>query len=111
MEQEKRYFDRRPLKLPLLISSDKAAAAIDAETRDLGAKGLGITSKDMIPSEGEIKLKVEVPGQRDFLSLLGNVVWSREYFPDGWRAGIALKEQSINLVTFSVLEDMLRNRS
>ncbi|MBU2541827.1 MAG: PilZ domain-containing protein [Candidatus Omnitrophica bacterium] len=107
MQEERRYFDRTGLKLPLFLSSKKVNTELEAEVRDLGAKGLGIFSKDRLPLEGDVDLKVKVPKKGDFLTLAGNVIWSREYFPEGWRAGIALREQSVNLVAFSVLQDML----
>lgn len=107
MQAERRFFDRRPLRLPLIVSLKQDDTVVEAETRDLGAKGLGISSKDRIPSEGEINLRVEIPGKNDFLNLVGNLIWAREYFPDGWRAGVGLKEQSVNLVAFSVLQDMI----
>ena len=108
MRNERRFFDRAPLKLPLLVRLEKDDSVIDAQTEDLGAKGLGISSKDTIPKVGKVKLKVEIPNRDESLNLDGNIVWSREYFPDGWRAGLALKEQSIDLVTFSVLLDKAR---
>ena len=108
MRDERRFFDRAPLELSLLVRLEKDGSVIDAQISDLGAKGLGVVSKDMIPSEGEVKLKVGIPEREDFLNLAGNIVWSKEYFPDGWRAGLALKEQSIDLVTFSMLLDKAR---
>ncbi len=104
--REKRYFDRTLMKLPLIVNLKKDNAVLEAEINDLGAKGLGIFSKGKIPSEGEVKLRVEVPEKKNYINMSGNVIWSKEYFPDGWRAGVALKEQSIDLVAFSVLQDM-----
>ena len=110
MDNDRRYFERVPVKLPLLLRAKEEGSVIEAQTQDLGAKGLGIISKDRIPDEGEVNLRVEVPGQADYLNLAGRIMWAREYFPDGWRAGVGLKEQSINLVTFSVLLDRYLGR-
>lgn len=111
MADERRYFERSALKLPMLVRRVSDNSVFEAESNDLGAKGLGITSKNRIPAEGEVKLQVEIPGESGYLSLAGNIVWSREYYPDGWRAGVGLKEQSINLVTFSVLRDRYLGKS
>jgi Tfp pilus assembly protein PilZ len=108
MKNERRYFERVPVKLPILMRAKSESKVFEAQMQDLGAKGLGITAKDRIPAEGEVNLRVEIPGKPEYLNLAGNVVWAREYFPNGWRAGIGLKEQSINLVTFSVLLDKYR---
>lgn len=111
MTDDRRYFERSALKLPMLIRSVADNSVVDAQTNDLGAKGLGIYSKNRLPQRGEVKLQVEIPGESGYLSLAGNIVWSKEYYPDGWRAGIGLKEQSINLVAFSVLLDRYLGKS
>jgi hypothetical protein len=110
MENERRYFDRILLNLPLRIKTDSPDLELSAESRDLAAKGIGLFSKNKIPQQGPIKIQIKIPGELPLIDLTGQIAWSREYFPDGWRAGVVLREQSVNLVTFAVLlEKCLRS--
>ncbi|MEW6008671.1 MAG: PilZ domain-containing protein [Candidatus Omnitrophota bacterium] len=105
MQDERRLFERLSTKLPAVVRAQTDGSVFEAQIQDLAAKGLGITSRDRIPQEGRVNLRIEIPGQKNYLNLVGQIVWSRENFPDGWRAGIWLREQSTDLVSFSVLLD------
>jgi len=62
-----------------------------AQTFDVSAKGLGLSTPNKLESNTPLEIWLDVPGSTDPLYTRGQVVWSRLAGVTGYRSGIALE--------------------
>ncbi len=66
-----------------------------AQTFDISAKGLGLSTANELESRTPLEIWLNVPGSTDPLYTRGQVVWSRSGVGLGWRSGIELERADL----------------
>jgi hypothetical protein len=93
--EDKRIFQRFPVKLPvrlLDVSSGKESAAL---TDDVSAKGIGILSKEELKAHTPVEIWLQIPDNREPVYTRGEVIWSALSGKDGYRAGVSLEKADL----------------
>ena len=62
-----------------------------AQTFDISAKGLGLSTANELEAQAPLEIWLDVPGSTDPLYARGQVVWSRLTGAIGWHSGIELE--------------------
>ncbi|MFA5199673.1 MAG: PilZ domain-containing protein [Candidatus Omnitrophota bacterium] len=66
-----------------------------AQTIDVSAKGLGLSTNQRLDSQTPLEIWLDVPGSTDPLYTRGQVVWSRTSGTKGWHSGIELERADL----------------
>ena len=66
-----------------------------AQTIDVSAKGLGLSTNHKLESQAPLEIWLDVPGSTDPLYTRGQVVWSRSEGETGWHSGIELERADL----------------
>lgn len=66
-----------------------------AQTIDVSAKGLGLSTNQRLDSQAPLEIWLDVPGSTDPLYTRGQVVWSRTSGTKGWHSGIELERADL----------------
>ncbi|MDD5465796.1 MAG: PilZ domain-containing protein [Candidatus Omnitrophica bacterium] len=66
-----------------------------AQTFDVSAKGLGLSTTNELESKTPLEIWLDVPGSTDPLYTRGQVVWSRLAGVSGYRSGIELERADL----------------
>lgn len=94
--QDRRIFERFPVKLPLEFLGVDAGTEGQAETFDVSAKGIGLTLKQPLPLNTVLEMWLKIPDKGEPLYARGQVVWSKPAGGDlGHRLGINLEKADL----------------
>lgn len=66
-----------------------------AQTLDVSAKGLGLSTKHKLESQASLEIWLNVPGSTDPLYTRGQVVWSKMEGAKDWHSGIELERADL----------------
>lgn len=66
-----------------------------AQTFDISAKGLGLSTNQVLESHSNLEIWLDVPNSTDPLYTRGQVVWSKLSGKDGYRHGIELERADL----------------
>ncbi len=66
-----------------------------AQTFDVSAKGLGLSTGNELEPQAPLEIWLDVPGSTDPLYTRGQVVWSRLAGAMGWHSGIELERADL----------------
>jgi len=88
--RERRDFARFSIDLRVQFLDTINNKKVEAQARDISAKGIGIYTNEALPLKTEIELWVEIPNKEEPLYIKGKVVWSKEVEDNKYRVGICL---------------------
>lgn len=66
-----------------------------AQTIDVSAKGLGLSTNHKLESQAPLEIWLDVPGSTDPVYTRGQVVWSKPEGSKGWHSGIELERADL----------------
>jgi len=92
---EKRKFVRFLISIPLKYAKIGIQEFTGAVTKDISAEGLGLITAAKLPLERHISLKLIIPDNKEEISLVAEVLWSKDSGPGGYQSGLKLKHDSI----------------
>ncbi|MFA6358369.1 MAG: PilZ domain-containing protein [Candidatus Omnitrophota bacterium] len=67
----------------------------EAQTFDVSAKGLGLSTTDELETKTSLEIWLDVPGSTDPVYTRGQVVWSRLSEVMGWQTGVELERADL----------------
>lgn len=94
---DRRIFERIPISLPVRLLDLENNQEIEAKTRDVSAKGLGILSGEYLNSGDRLELWLNMPDKREAFYSRGKVIWAshQETGRYGYRIGICLEKAEL----------------
>ena len=92
---DRRIFARFAAKLNIRFLDLKANREGRAETVDVSAKGVGITSKEDMPARTPLEMWFEMPDKGGLYYTRGEVVWSKMVEPEKYRVGVNLERADL----------------
>jgi len=102
---DRRIFARFPAQLPLRYLDISSNQEGEAQTFDLSAKGIGLVTQQQLPEYTPLEIWLRMPVDGKPLYLKGQVVWSKDFEPQGYRVGVELEETQ--MMSFSQLLGMV----
>jgi len=88
--EDLRVFQRFPVKLPLRILDLDTNKEGQAQTIDISAKGIGISTNALLSPAASVEMWLKVPDRGDPLYTRGEVIWSEMTGSNQFRSGINL---------------------
>ena len=88
--KDRRVFERIPVKLPLRYLDPHSSKEVLAQTHDISAKGIGLTTEKELSPYTRVEMWLQIPDQGEPLHVKGEVIWSQMLDPNRHRAGISL---------------------
>jgi Tfp pilus assembly protein PilZ len=88
--EDLRVFERFPVKLAMKYLNLGSNNEGQAQTMDISAKGIGITTNEMLSPNTTVEMWLKVPDRGDPLYTRGEVVWSHMVGANNFRAGVNL---------------------
>ena len=90
--QDRRLFERIPIKLSLRFLVLRSKRAGLAQTLDVSAQGIGLLTESELLPHTTLEIWLHVPDRGEPLYARGEVVWSKMVEPNRYRAGICLEK-------------------
>lgn len=88
--EDLRVFQRFPVKLPLKYLDLGTNKEGQAQTLDVSAKGMGLSTDEFLSPTTTVEMWLKVPDRGDPLYTRGEVIWSEMVGSKQFRAGINL---------------------
>jgi len=88
--EDLRVFERFPVKLAMKYLDLGSNKEGQAQTMDISAKGIGLTSSDMLTPNTSVEMWLKVPDRGDPLYTRGEVAWSQMVGNNQFRSGVNL---------------------
>jgi hypothetical protein len=88
--EDLRVFERFPVKLAMKYLDLGSNREGQAQTMDISAKGIGITTGSMLNPNTTVEMWLKVPDRGDPLYTRGEVVWSQMLGANQFRSGLNL---------------------
>jgi Tfp pilus assembly protein PilZ len=93
--EDRRIFERIPVKLPLKYLDLQSNKESLAQTRDISAEGIGlVTDREFLPG-APLEIWLEIPDKGEPLYVKAEVVWSRVIGLNKYRSGISLEKPQL----------------
>jgi len=93
--EDRRIFARFAAKLYIRFLDLKTNKEGRAETVDISAKGVGLVTKEDLPSRTPLEMWFEMPNQGGLYYTRGEVVWSKWLEPARYRIGVNLEKADL----------------
>ena len=93
--QDKRIFERFPVRFPLRFLDLKENRESEAEVFDVSAKGVGMVTREQLQPNTTLEMWLKIPDNGEPLYTRGRVVWSRPQGTDAYRTGINLERANM----------------
>lgn len=93
--EDRRIFERIPAQLPLRVLDLKESREYAACTKDISAKGIGLSVKTPISVHTPIEIWLDIPDKGEPLYTRGEVVWSKKAGSDDCRLGVNLEKADL----------------
>lgn len=85
---ENRIFERIPFNFPLKILNLETSDTSLAETTDMSAKGMGLSSTTRLLPQTTLDVWVDISGQSEPFYVRGEVIWCQRSLDDKYKAGV-----------------------
>lgn len=95
MQDDKRIFSRFEVTLPLKFLELNFNQEGLAQTHDISAKGIGITTKEALTPHTPLEMWLNIPDNGQPLYTRGEVAWSYMDQPNVYRSGIELEKADL----------------
>ena len=83
--QEKRKFPRYEMDVPVDI-----AGCSGLRLKDISASGIGLQTNEQLMPGRQVRMQLQMPDNRELISLQGQVVWTNHMGENQFRAGIEM---------------------
>ncbi|MFA5411560.1 MAG: PilZ domain-containing protein [Candidatus Omnitrophota bacterium] len=93
--EDRRTFERFPIKVALRYLDLKANQEAQAHTYDISAKGIGLETSQELTKETTLEIWLQASEKSEPLYMRGAVAWSRMMKPRQYRAGIELERADL----------------
>ena len=93
--QDKRIFERFPVKFPLRFLDLKENRESEAEVINVSAKGVGMITREQLQPNTSLEMWLQIPDKGEPLYARGQVVWSKPQGTDAYRTGINLERANM----------------
>jgi len=90
--QDRRIFERFPLRFSLKYLDSNSNREGLAETRDFSAKGIGLLANEELPTHTPLDVWLHIPDKGEPLYAKGEVVWTKMVDSNKYRLGIKLEK-------------------
>jgi hypothetical protein len=92
---DRRIFNRLPVKFPVRFIGLNFNKEGLAESQDISAKGVGITTSERLEPKAALELWLKFPDKGEPLYTRGTVVWSKAIETNEYRTGINLERADL----------------
>ena len=93
--EDKRIFERFPVRLPLRFLDLNANKEGEAQTQDVSAKGISFVTNESLQANAPLELWLNIPDKGEPLYARGEVVWSGMVSPNEHRIGVKLEKADL----------------
>ncbi|MFA5099648.1 MAG: PilZ domain-containing protein [Candidatus Omnitrophota bacterium] len=93
--EDLRVFERFPVKLAMKYLDLGSNKEGQAQTMDISAKGIGVTTNAMLSPNTSVEMWLKVPDRGDPLYTRGEVVWSQMVGSNNFRSGVNLDKADL----------------
>ena len=93
--EDLRVFERFPVKLAVKYLDLGLNKEGQAQTMDISAKGIGVSTDDMLSPNSAVEMWLKVPDRGDPLYTRGEVVWSQMIGPNKFRSVVNLDKADL----------------
>lgn len=93
--EDKRVFARLPVNLSVKYLDLGSNTEGEAQTQDISAKGIGLTTDRALSPNSSLEMWLRVPDKGEPFYTRGEVVWSSEREGNGFRVGINLERADL----------------
>lgn len=93
--EDRRTFERFPVKLALRFLDLKANREVEAQTYDISAKGIGLATNQELTTQTPLEMWLAVPDKGEPFYARGEVAWSKMVEPNSYRVGINLERADL----------------
>lgn len=93
--QDKRTFERIPVKLPLRFLDVYSSKEGQAQAQDISAKGIGFLTNVELSSHTPLEMWLDIPQRNTPLYIRGKVAWSTSVQPQQYRIGVNLERADL----------------
>jgi len=87
-EEERRVFERFPLRFPAKFKDTRKDFGEDVYLRDASASGAKITTKERVYLADNVSLEVELSDGKEPMTIRGEVVWVKNKTAEMWDVGL-----------------------
>lgn len=91
---DRRIFERFAVSFPVSFLNQENSCELCAQTRDISAKGMGITSSEELKPRTQVELWLKIPDNSEPLYARGEVAWCKKDAA-GYMAGINLEKADL----------------
>jgi hypothetical protein len=96
---DRRLFARFRAELSLKYSSLDSNRQIKASIHDLGAKGLGVFTDEVLAPQSQLDIWLKMPDNDEEILTKGKVIWSERIGPNKYRVGIELEKPELMVIS------------
>ena len=93
--EDLRVFERFPVNLVMKYLDLGSNKEGQAQTMDISAKGIGVTTNAMLGLNTTVEMWLKVPDRGDPLYTRGEVVWSQMVSSNKYRSGVNLDKADL----------------
>jgi len=90
--QDKRIFQRIPLKIAMRFLNTITNKWNLVHTEDISAGGIGLVSDREVEPRTPLEMWLPIPNRGESYYTKGEVAWSRQVEPDKYRVGVRLNQ-------------------
>jgi hypothetical protein len=93
--EDLRVFERFPVKLALRFLDLGSNREGQAQSLDICAKGIGISTNELLSPNSTVEMWLKIPDRGDPLYTRGEVVWSQMTGHNQFRSGVNLEKADL----------------
>lgn len=92
---DKRVFERFSVQLPLRCLNLDSSREFTAQTSDISANGIGLTTEERLSRQSPVEMWLSIPDKGHPLYARAKVIWSSMIEPNKYRAGMRLERANL----------------